>query len=64
MSKTLALIAAAILLTGCAGNSTEPAAEGDSAVTTAESAKPKMRCKYVKSTGSRLGEKVCKKVSE
>ena len=64
MSKTLALIATAIILTGCAGNSTQPAAEGDGAVATADSSKPKMRCKYVKSTGSRLGEKVCKKVSE
>ena len=64
MSKTLALVATAIILSGCAGNSTQPATEGDSAVTTAESSKPKMKCKYVKSTGSRLGEKVCKRVSE
>ena len=64
MSKTLALVATAIVLSGCAGNSTQPGADDDGATATAESSKPKMRCKYVKSTGSRLGEKVCKKVSE
>ena len=64
MSKTFALIATAILLTGCAGNSTQTSDGQDGTVAAAESAKPKMKCKYVKSTGSRLGEKVCKKASD
>ena len=64
MSKTLALIATAIVLSGCAANSNQPAAgqEGDAA--TAEASKPKMKCKYVKTTSSRLGERVCEKVAD
>ncbi|MDJ0711739.1 MAG: hypothetical protein QNJ14_15220 [Woeseiaceae bacterium] len=64
MFKTLALIATAIVLTGCAGNSTQTASSEEGAVAAAESSKPKMKCKYVKTTTSRLGEKVCKKVSD
>ncbi len=61
MSKTFALIATAVLLAGCATNSTEPGA-GDAA--TAEASKPKMKCKYVRTTSSRVGERVCEKVSD
>ncbi len=64
MSKFLALIATAIVLTGCAGNSTQPASGEEGTVAAAETSKPKMKCKYVKTTSSRLGQKVCKKVSD
>ena len=64
MSKSLVLIAAAIVLAGCAGNSTQPAADDNSATAAEESGKPKVKCKYVRSTSSRVGEKVCEKVPD
>ena len=61
MSKILSLVAVVALVAGCAGNSTQPAT--DKAVAQ-DDAKPEVRCKYVKTTTSRLGQKVCKKVSD
>lgn len=61
MSKILSLAAVAVFAAGCAGNSTQTAAED---VVARDEAKPAARCKYVKTTSSRLGQKVCEKVSD
>ena len=63
MSKILALIATAIVLTGCAGTSAQPS-DGEGATAAAETSKPKMKCRYEKTTRSRLGTKVCERVSD
>ena len=61
MSKTFSLIACAVILAGCAGTSTQTADNGAAA---SEDGKPEKRCRYVKTTTSRLGQKVCEDVSE
>ncbi len=61
MSKTFALIATAVLLAGCATQSNEPST-GDA--TSAEASKPEIKCRYVRTTTSRVGQRVCEEVSD
>lgn len=61
MSRILSLAAVAAFTAGCAGNSTQTAADD---VVARDEAKPAVHCKYVKTTSSRLGQKVCEKVSD
>lgn len=61
MSKILSLVAVAAIASGCASHSTQPATVD---VVAEDEPKTEMRCKYVKTTSSRLGQKVCEKVSD
>ena len=61
VSKILSLVALAALAAGCASNSPEAAAEGAAAK---DDEQQELNCRYVRTTGSRLGAKECEVVKK
>jgi len=61
VSKILSLVALATLAAGCASTAPEAPAEG---VAAKEDEKQELHCRYVRTTGSRLGAKECEVVEE
>lgn len=63
MHKTILTLILAAALGACASTGSEPNADRSEA-TTAKAEKPKMSCRRDKSTGSRLGERICTPVGD
>lgn len=61
MSKILSLVALATLVAGCAGNPPDAQAEGAAAK---DDQQQELHCRYVGTTGSRLGAKKCEVAEE
>ena len=60
MKKSILWIFLATAMTACASSGGEQAGDGGDSVATAESDdQPKQRCYRDKSTGTRLGERIC-----
>ena len=64
MSRILLIMALAIGMGACASNANDVANSDGSVANAAESGKSKKRCYREKSTGSRLGTRICKEVQE
>ncbi len=62
MPRILLILALAAVFAGCASTAPQGAvSSSDDAAASAETQKPKKRCYREKTTGSRLGERVCVK---
>lgn len=59
MSKSISILVCGFVLSGCVSNGAQGVAGSGDATETAEAEAPKKRCKRIKSTHSRIGERVC-----